>query len=89
MKTLCTIPMIALAVLCLFGQIHATDDDPSLPYTIVDTGQIRCYDDRAEISYPRPASMRRPLVVKTDLAVKSPGPGDLLPWPRSVQGIVR
>lgn len=24
-----------------------------LPYTIVDTGQVRCYDDRTEIAYPQ------------------------------------
>jgi hypothetical protein len=28
--------------------------DPDLPYPIVDTGQVRCYNDRHEIAYPAP-----------------------------------
>ena len=30
-----------------------TDEAPSWPYAIVDTGQIRCYDNRTEIAYPQ------------------------------------
>ena len=32
------------------------DDINCQTYTVVDTGQIRCYDDRTEIAYPKAGS---------------------------------
>ena len=31
-----------------------------VPYPIVDTGQLRCFSDTAEISYPAPRTPKRP-----------------------------
>ncbi len=53
MKTLCNILAATLAALGLYGLEAAAE---GMPYTIVDTGQIRCYDDRTEISYTRPGA---------------------------------
>jgi len=39
----------ALAMTTLLGQMRA-----ATPYTIVDTGQTRCYDNRSEIAPPKP-----------------------------------
>lgn len=39
---------ILLLAVCFSGNVSAE----SLPYTIVDTGQIRCYSNNAEIVYP-------------------------------------
>jgi hypothetical protein len=39
---------LLVVVICLAGNVSA-----NLPYTIVDTGQIRCYSDTMEIEYPK------------------------------------
>ena len=53
MKTLCNILMIFQAAHGLCRLTYAADDTYSLPYPIVDSGQIRCYDDHTEIKYPK------------------------------------
>jgi len=52
MKIFCIILAIGFNLIGLWSRIHATENNPSLPYTIVDTGQIRCYDNRTEIKFP-------------------------------------
>src|ERR1017187_10892351 len=49
MKTKPAYVVIAFAVGTLLGQMHAAQT-----YTIVDTGQTRCYDNRNEIAPPKP-----------------------------------
>ena len=54
--------------LCVYTHAAADAYSLSLPYTIVDTGQVRCYDNRTEISYPRLAkrsSVRTPITTAT------------------------
>jgi len=41
----------AALLLCATGALHGAER--SLPYPIVDTGQVRCYDSRGEIAYPK------------------------------------
>ncbi len=41
---------LTLGVACL---IPATSKEKRYPYPIVDTGQIRCYDDTSEIEFPK------------------------------------
>jgi hypothetical protein len=43
---------ITLITYRLCVHTHAADDTYSLPYSIVDTGQIRCYDNHTEVNYP-------------------------------------
>ena len=38
---------------CIPGVSAAEVSVSNLPYTIVDTGQVRCYSDRTEIKYPK------------------------------------
>lgn len=35
------------------GQTRSVANPAALSYPIVDTGQVRCFDDRSEIEYPR------------------------------------
>ena len=45
--------MVAATVLNLPRAAQAEELPTGLPYCIVDTGQVRCYNDRAEIKYPK------------------------------------
>jgi hypothetical protein len=56
MKTLGNMVMIAMAAVGPQREARAADSSTALPYSIVDTGQVRSYDDRAEISYPSPGA---------------------------------
>ncbi len=54
-----TLQIRVLAACLAPGLIHpalAQGAEP-LPYTIVDTGQQRCYDNRGEIPYPTARSL--------------------------------
>lgn len=44
--------MIALAMFGTQREAQEPDTSTALPYRIVDTGQVRCYDDRTEIGCP-------------------------------------
>ncbi len=48
MNTRCHVLMMIAFTLGLCRLAHAM----ALPYTVVDTGQVRCYDNRTEIEYP-------------------------------------
>ena len=48
--TSCFTPLIVLFQLSNVGV--AQEASHSLPYAIVDTGQVRCYDDRTEVAFP-------------------------------------
>ncbi len=50
MKTQYTILLVLAATLGAYG----ADDGPTMPYRVVDTGQVRCYDDHTEVTYPGP-----------------------------------
>ena len=52
MKPLCSMLTIAIAVLGLPREASAVNSSTALQYRIVDTGQIRSYNNRTEISYP-------------------------------------
>ncbi len=45
---------VGIAVVLGLGGLAAAQDAERLPYAIVDTGQVRCYDTRSEIPYPKP-----------------------------------
>ena len=53
MKAMLRFTMLVLAMAVLCDSLNA-EDKHSLSYTIVDTGQIRCYDNRTETGYPSP-----------------------------------
>lgn len=42
----------ACTVMCMLVCVPAVSADKRMPYVIVDTAQIRCYDDNKEIEYP-------------------------------------
>lgn len=44
----------SIALITVMAAITTTFAEIKTRYTIVDTGQIRCYDDRTEIEYPLP-----------------------------------
>ena len=46
--------VLALSLAVPLGTLHGAER--TLPYPIVDTGQVRCYSDRSEIAYPKPAA---------------------------------
>ena len=47
---------LRLFALCLAVGLSGADLRAALPYPIVDTGQERCYDNRGEISPPKPGA---------------------------------
>ena len=56
MKILCKVLLITVAVFGVQRKPQAAGQSPALPYCIVDTGQIRSYNNSTEIQYPKPGA---------------------------------